>query len=417
MSVSMGDDKLKDFMSEKRIKAAKAHKNERDKIKSEMEERMEKGKPRYLSVDAIEPNDKMWLRVASEDAIRAYCDSIGDLNLLYRSRDHARNSVYGNIIAPPMFLNCISLFTQVGLKALTEMEYLVTGFDAGIRGEWFRIIRENEEFSVIAIPTEVIDITKKNTHLQFLVRGNKIFVNQLDEVVANINTSFVAVIPTRKEMEVRQGQKAPKPRSFSVDEVAEWYRLTKQEPVRGSNPRFWEDVEVGDQLPPTHHVFSTMEYASHMARRGNWRFEMDYSKGDWRDLLDPESGLPDFGFVHLTDEAARPWGLPRANASGPQMHCWLARLVTNWMGDHGFLKKMETQIRNSLWRDSLALLNGEVVKKYTEDNEHLVDLHIRIQDYDGTPVIPKGLATVVLPSRRMEDWRPWIAQTPKAVFC
>jgi len=393
-------------MDEEQINKAKTDKSERDKIKAEMEKNMGKGIPRYLTVDATEPTDKMWCRVATEDAIRAYCDTIGDLNLLYRSRDYAKNGIYGNIIAPPMFLNSISLFTQVGLKAMTEMEYVVTGFDAGIRGEWFKIIREGDEFRVLDIPTEVLDLTKETTRLQFLVRGNKIFLNHWDEVVASINTSFIAIIPTHKEMEAGQGEKAPKLRTFSVQEVEDWYRLTKQEAIRGSNPRFWENVNVGDQLPPTHHVFSLMEYVSHMARRGNWRFEMDYSKGGWRDILDTESGLPDFGFVHTTDQAAQLWGLPRANASGPQMHCWLARLVTNWMGDQGFLKKMETQIRSSLWRDSLALLKGEVVKKYIEDDEHLVDLHIRIEDYDGAPVIPNGLATVVLPSRQMENWRP-----------
>jgi hypothetical protein len=71
------------------------------------------------------------------------------------------------------------------------------------------------------------------------------------------------------------------------------------------------------------------------------------------------------------------------------------------MGDAGFLKKMRYQIRAALWRDSLALCKGQVVKKYIESDKHLVDLHLTLEDNNGVFMIPNGSATVVLPSRHM----------------
>ena len=91
---------------------------------------------------------------------------------------------------------------------------------------------------------------------------------------------------------------------------------------------------------------------------------------------------------------------------------WEGNLVTNWMGDAGFLKTMEEQVRRSLWRGSLALCKGEVVKKYIEGDEHLVDIDITLEDHDGIFVIPKCSATVVLPSRQMEKWWPSAVNRP-----
>jgi hypothetical protein len=216
--------------------------------------------------------------------------------------------------------------------------------------------------------------------------------------------------PKKKQGGGGGGRELPKLRHFSEQEVEEWYQLTEKEEIRGATPRFWEDVNVDDELPPTHHVFTMMENVAYMVGSGvgsgNWRFEMARSKGAWRRAIDPETGLPDFASMHMTDIGAQRMGMPLTNSAGIQMCCWLGRLVTNWMGDTGFLKKMDVQYRRSLWRGSLAVCKGKVVKKYTEGDKHLVDLHITLEDHNGDLMIPNGSATVVLPSRRMENWRP-----------
>jgi len=86
------------------------------------------------------------------------------------------------------------------------------------------------------------------------------------------------------------------------------------------------------------------------------------------------------------------------------------------MGDAGFLKELEEQIRRPLHRESLALIKGQVVKKYIEDGEHLVDLHITLEDHWGDMPIPNGKATVVLPSRQMENWWPATSSASRTPF-
>ena len=65
------------------------------------------------------------------------------------------------------------------------------------------------------------------------------------------------------------------------------------------------------------------------------------------------------------------------------------------------MKKMTDQIRGTLYRESFALCRGEVVRKYMQDGEALVDLKITVEDHNGVFMIPNGSATVVLPSRSM----------------
>jgi hypothetical protein len=62
---------------------------------------------------------------------------------------------------------------------------------------------------------------------------------------------------------------------------------------------------------------------------------------------------------------------------------------------------------NPLYRDrnSLALCKGKVVKKYIQEREHLVDLSLTVENHDGHFLIPKGTATVRLPSRKMNGWK------------
>ena len=78
----------------------KIEKKMRHKIKNDFETRVELGKPRFHSVDVQDFWCKVVHRVATEDAIRLFCDCIGNTNPLYRSRDYTKNSVYGDIIAP-----------------------------------------------------------------------------------------------------------------------------------------------------------------------------------------------------------------------------------------------------------------------------------------------------------------------------
>lgn len=400
---------MKRYLTEDEIKQAKASKTLREGMMARIEKILDIGKPRLVTVDGPDPENgykmgvyRMTRRVATEDAIRQFCDAIDDLNPLYRSRDYAKNGPFGRIIAPPQFLGAIAPYSGIA-KATEELDFYTSRLDAGVSMEWFKTLYEGDSFTVIERPSGIKDLTRENTALQFLVEGDRIFKNQTGETVAIAHISGIAVVVAQPSENQSQIGKKATLRHFSEKEVEDWYGLMEAEPFRGADPLLWEDINEGDEIPSTHHVFSMTENIAYYAAMGksySWRQQMAARRDSWNQAVDPESGLPDFTNLHLTDAASRRMGMPYANALGSQMRAWLGRMIGHWMGDAGIIKKMSDQVRGILYRESLVLCKGKIIKKYVDHNGHLVDIHLTLEDHNGDLIIPKGIATVILPSRR-----------------
>jgi hypothetical protein len=114
---------------------------------------------------------------------------------------------------------------------------------------------------------------------------------------------------------------------------------------------------------------------------------------------DPETGIVEWRFLdHFVDPIGRDSAITRALNFGIQTCCWLGHLLTNWMGDDGFLKKMNAQCRGIIYHGDTTWCKGKVTKKYMEGNDHFVDCEIWAENQKGEVTTP-GQATIVLPSR------------------
>jgi hypothetical protein len=109
--------------------------DEREKLKAEIEEKIGIGTPQQCYVGAPPLELNIVNRVATEDGIRHWCDAIGDFNPLYRSRDYASKSIYGGLVAPPSFVGAVILLFEVGHSAVYKAGYNVSLYDAGSRIE------------------------------------------------------------------------------------------------------------------------------------------------------------------------------------------------------------------------------------------------------------------------------------------
>jgi len=76
----------------------------------------------------------------------------------------------------------------------------------------------------------------------------------------------------------------------------------------------------------------------------------------------------------------------------------MCSLVTNWMGDAAFLKRVRTEMRRFNVMGDSTWCRGRVTKKYVKDGFALVDIEIKGENQRGELTTP-GLATVMLPSR------------------
>ena len=77
---------------------------------------------------------------------------------------------------------------------------------------------------------------------------------------------------------------------------------------------------------------------------------------------------------------------------------WMTSLVTNWMGDAAFLKRIRGEVRKFNIVGDTTWLKGKVARKYAHDGYALVDLEIWAENQRGEITV-HGRATVALPRR------------------
>ena len=136
---------------------------------------------------------------------------------------------------------------------------------------------------------------------------------------------------------------------------------------------FYEDIEVGSEVPPLVKHPTT------------------------RQLVQWAGASGDYYEIHYDKDFAQANGLP-----GVIMHGWLSlsflgQLIIDWIGEHGTLMKLSCSHRGMLFPGEDIVYRGKVTKKYVEDGEHSVDCDIWVENGEGQVTTP-GRATVILPS-------------------
>lgn len=93
-------------------------------------------------------------------------------------------------------------------------------------------------------------------------------------------------------------------------------------------------------------------------------------------------------------------GVPAAYDFGPQRVSWLAHLLTDWMGDDGFLKSLQVRVtRFNLWGD-VQFIKGKVLEKFRHGDDGMVKVEVWAENQRGQ-VTAEGHAEVVLPSQSL----------------
>ena len=199
------------------------------------------------------------------------------------------------------------------------------------------------------------------------------FTNQRREIVATIRTLMARYQNTGGTFEYdRQAREQTERRTEPADP------LVFERQRQGNEKRFWEDVVEGDSLDPlkkgTYSVTELFLFTPGVLGTGRAT----------RNALAAE-GSTDLGGGGRFDEehAQKRRNMPGQFDYGPQRVCWLAQAATDWMGDHGTLKKLHASIRHPNVVGDTNTVVGRVAKKYESNGLHLVELLIENQNQAG----------------------------------
>ena len=208
---------------------------------------------------------------------------------------------------------------------------------------------------------------------------------------------------TERETARERGKyKSEGPHRYSEDAIEAIKRAYATEAPRGATPRYWDDVTVGETLPEV--VKGPLTVTSVVAFVQGWGSLYVRAHGLAFDLFErhPALGIPnDFGVpepperVHWDEALAKAVGVPGPYDYGPERVAWLGHAATNWMGNAGFLRRLNVMVlRHNLIGDT-TWCRGRVTAKSAGG---LVTLAL-----DGTnqrgEVIASGVAEVVLLAR------------------
>jgi acyl dehydratase len=106
----------------------------------------------------------------------------------------------------------------------------------------------------------------------------------------------------------------------------------------------------------------------------------------------------DYYQIHYDQEYARANGLPNVILHGALKNAFLGQLMTDWIGEHGMLKKLSVQYRGMDIPGSPIYLKGVVKKKYAAGGENLVECEIWLENAKGEKTT-LGSAVASLSSR------------------
>lgn len=340
-----------------------------------------------------------YLTEVSRDATRHWADGIGDRNQLWTDEERGLASRWQAPLAPPTMLYGFSRICSGYVGGLPGIHAMFAGTDF----RWTRPLRQGDRIQSVAHLAELVDRQSEFSGRAVQQIYRVVYRNQSGEVVCEADSWCFRT--QRDAARERNTYEKAQPPHYSPEEVEDIRSQYAREEIRGAKPRFWEDVEVGEVLPPV--LKGPLTVTSMIAFDQGWGGLYLRGHGLAFDMFNdhPALGIPNaFGVpepperVHWDPDLARRVGVSGPYDYGPERVSWLGHLVTNWMSDDGFLMRLNAQVRRHNLVGDLTRCTGSVLRKWTEDGQALVECEVEAKN-QRDEVTAKGQAVVALPTR------------------
>ncbi len=370
--------------------------------------------------------------------IKRYAGSIGDNNPLYNDPEYGKGTRFGAMVAPTQAL--ILARSPGGQGPARPGGYPVGDFFSGLAWEFYNpLYLGTSNITTNKVTTEFIEKKGSQGDLLFLIEelnywdGNK---NLLGKCYGTLILVPIKSMGGGRAMAVdKVGEQLMYDRKTSQYTPQDFERIDGNISGfthRGAEPRYWEDVEIGDKigsdmLPPyrlddqvTGRTFSSMFRGSADSSGDEIAFEHVYHY-----LHNTKAG---YGTSFPNPVTRWPWG-PNAEHEDALLAAYRGqslpfdggqhraqiphKLIAAWMGDNGWIRRYQVALRRPVYYSDACVYSGEVVKKFTEVQEgdkkegghpgkatyHAVGLKIEGTNQVGQTML-QGSVTVYLPSRK-----------------
>jgi acyl dehydratase len=346
----------------------------------------------------------------THDAMRNFARSYGDDNPLYNSEDYGKGTRWGAQLAPPMIPIALNrpMHRDRTEKPVKRPSFRgIHVFVSGSAWNWYRPLVEGDELYSFGGTESVVEKKSEFAERSVFVTYVSVKCNQRGEIVAISRT--LAIHTERKTAREKGKYSGIEPATYTEEDLAALDAIYAAERRRGGEPRYWEDVQIGDVLTPMAKgpltvtdmiVFHAGGYGFVPYAPSSNRIAFDNRQRIAPFYVKNEYGIPDVAQrVHWDSAWAQAIGNPMAYDYGVMRDCHLSHFLSDWMGDDAWLVSQRSEIRKFNYIGDSHVITGEVVDKRVEDGRYLVDIAMRGTNQREVVTCP-GQATLALPSRQ-----------------
>jgi len=360
----------------------------------------------------VPSRDEPWNRIPERSSISHFAFGYGDDNPLWHDEAYARSTRWGGLIAPPLYAISTGLdetpsFDDPDMKQLFRGLFRGVGkYYSGVAWEWYRPIVPDEPVLRRTFTSEVVEKQSSFSKGRSVIETFRTIYGDLDgNAIAVRDESYVNA---ERHGSKDAGKYASTDRArYTPDDIAAIDAEYAAEEQRGADTNWFEQAMVGEPLVPViKGPLTVVDIISMHMGMGWGGYGIGPLRYAWKKrqsmpafFVPDEFGVPDVvQRLHWDATRASELGLPAPYDYGQMRTCWLTHLVTNWIGDDGWLWKFSNQVRAFNFHGDVHRCSGEVVAKERVGGRGQVQLDIRATNQRGDVTTP-GSATVLLPSR------------------
>ena len=346
----------------------------------------------------------------TRDATRHFAHGFGDDNPLWCDPAYGPTTRWGSLIAPPTF--CYTMGEDAAPTPDAETKALLKGdpfaglgsYQAVMEYEWFRPLELGDTCQLLLAQVGVEEKSSRFGGRAAHVTNDFLYADGRGRPHAIRRGTWVHA---EREASRKRAKEQWTPEPYSAEQLAEIDACYAAERRRGDDVRWWDDVEVGDELQPR--VKGPLTYTDLIVWHLGWgmqltppgAFRLSYLTRRKAPALYPpnELNIPDtVQRLHWEPERARELGLPMSYDYGGMRETWLAHAITDWMGDDGWLWQLRCEHRRFNYIGDTSWVRGRVTGKQRVDGRNEVHVEVACHNQRGEVTTP-GTAVVLLPSR------------------
>ena len=347
------------------------------------------------------------ISVVDWTSIQKFCAALGDVNPLYNDMAAGLGNVYNTLIGPPGIV--LSARTPNSGAAYEQKDYGLRKFTVGVSAQWEDVIRLGERISNSLKVTGVSEGEKWGSRDTGIIESTAKYTTIHGGAIAEVKGTS-AIVPFNIGEEWIEDRDI---HQYTDEEIAALEKdLDALPPHRGKVPLYWSSVNEGDKLPTL--VKGPVEYNSMelwevamaqptTASLGPVAHRQVLSRPGQR-TVNPTTNWP-YWYLEQTFKdllSVRALGFRSPVVRGLQRFSLATQVITNWMGDLGFLRSASLSLPNHFLYGDTMWVGGEVIRKYTEEvgdaKYNAVEVKLSAKNQLGQALV-EGTGVVYLPEK------------------